>query len=132
MKETVMASDPMGTFEVPGDMRKMAEQSVEQAKKAFDGFLGAARQAASTIDKSADQARAGVLDVREKVVTFAEQNVAASFEFAQRLARAKDLQEVIKLQTEYAQTQMRNFAEQAKDLGQSAAKSAMDGMKPKV
>ena len=122
----------MGTFEVPADMRKIAEQSVEQAKKAFDGFIGAARQAASTMDKSADQARAGVMDVREKAVGFAEQNVAASFEFAQKLARAKDLQEVIRLQTEYAQSQMLMLAEQAKDLGQSDAKTAMESVKPKV
>ncbi len=127
-----MANDPAGKFEIPADMRKIAEQSVEQAKKAFDGFITAAHQAASTLDNTADKARAGARDVGEKAVGFAERNVAASFEFAQSLVRAKDVQEMMRLQAEYAQTQMRLLAEQAKELGESASKAAMEAAKPRI
>jgi phasin len=130
-KEVIMATDTTGKFEIPADMRNIAEQSVEQAKKAFDGFITAAHQAANTLDSTADKARAGAKDMSEKAVGFAEQNVAASFEFAQKLVRAKDVQEMMRLQTEYAQAQMRALADQAKELGQSAAKVAMDTAKPK-
>ena len=126
-----MATDPTGKFEIPADMRKMAEQSVEQAKKAFDGFISAAHQAAGALDSTADKARATAKDVSDKAVSFAEQNVAASFDFAQKLVRAKDVQEMMRLQTEYAQAQMKALADQAKELGQSAAKAAMDTAKPK-
>ena len=34
--------DTMKPFEVPTDMRKFAEQSVDQARQAFDGFIAAA------------------------------------------------------------------------------------------
>ena len=51
-------------------------------------------------------------------MTFAEQNIANSFEFAQKLVRAKDIQEVMALQQEYLQSQMKAMSEQAKDLGQ--------------
>ena len=43
-----------------------------------------------------------------------------SFEFAQKLVRAKDIQEVMALQQEYLQSQMKAMSEQAKDLGKAA------------
>ena len=53
---------------------------------------------------------------------FAEQNIANSFAFAQKLVRAKDIQEVMALQQEYLQSQMKAMSEQAKDLGQPPAR----------
>ena len=61
-------------------------------------------------------------------MSFAEQNIANSFEFAQKLVRAKDIQEVMALQQEYLQTQMKAMSEQAKDLG-SAATQGRDGQR---
>jgi len=65
-------------------------------------------------------------------MSFAEQNVANSFEFAQKLMRAKDIQEVMALQQEFLQSQMKVMSEQAKDLGSAATKTAMDNFKPKT
>jgi hypothetical protein len=36
-------------YEVPGEMRDFAEKSVDQARKAFDSFIGAARRTADTV-----------------------------------------------------------------------------------
>ncbi len=36
-----MVTDPMPNFEIPSEIRRITEQSVEQAKKAFDGFMTA-------------------------------------------------------------------------------------------
>jgi phasin len=109
-------------FEVPPEMRAMAEKSVEQAKKAIDGFIAAARQAASTVDNQASAARFGAKEVGDLAMRYAERNIASSFEFAQSLLRAKDVQEVMKLQSDYAKQQLTVLAEQAKDLGQKASK----------
>ena len=57
---------------------------------------------------------------------FAEQNIANSFEFAQKLVRAKDIQEVMALQQEFLKPQMQAMQAQAKDLGAAATKAAMD------
>jgi hypothetical protein len=65
-------------------------------------------------------------------MAFAEQNVAASFEFAQKLVRAKDPEEVMKLQGEYLNQQMKVLAEQAQELGQSAGKVMQETTKPKA
>ena len=96
-----MANDPWN-FEVPTQMRQFAEQSVEQARKAVDGFMTAAQKTVTTPETQAEhrpvqrQGRAA-----QKVMGFAEQNIANSFEFAQKLVRAKDIQEVMALQQEY-------------------------------
>ena len=52
----------------------------------------------------------------------AESNVAASFDFAQRLVRAKDTEEMMALQAEYVKSQMAALNEQAKELSQQATK----------
>jgi hypothetical protein len=48
--EVAMAKDPMSSFEIPPEMRNLAEKSVAQAKQAFDGFLSAAQQAISRVE----------------------------------------------------------------------------------
>ena len=80
-------------FDVPPEMRAFAEKSVEQARQAFDGFISAAHHAVNTLEGQAHTARQGAKDVTDKAMTFAEQNVASSFEFAQQLVRAKDIQD---------------------------------------
>jgi len=118
-------------FEVPAQMRQFAEQSVEQAKKAVDGFMTAAQKAAATMETHTATAQAGAKDMGTKAMAFAEQNIANSFDFAQKLVRAKDIQEVMALQTEFVKAQMQAMTEQAKELGTTATKAAMDSAKPK-
>jgi phasin len=125
-----MADNPWN-FDVPTQMRQFAEQSVEQAKKAMDGFLVAAQKTATALETQANTAQSGARDVREKVMGFAEQNIANSFEFAQKLVRAKDVQEVVALQQEFLRSQMQAMQSQAKDLGAAATKAAGDAAKPK-
>jgi phasin len=126
-----MAENPWN-FDVPTQMRQFAEQSVEQAKKAVDGFLTAAQKTAAALETQANTAQSGAKDVREKVMSFAEQNIANSFEFAQKLVRAKDMQEMLAIQQEFVRAQMQSMQEQAKDLGSAATKAAMDAAKPKT
>jgi phasin len=125
-----MADNPWN-FDVPTQMRQFAEQSIEQAKKAMDGFLSAAHKTAAALETQANTAQSGVKDVREKVMSFAEQNVANSFEFAQKLVRAKDVQELLLLQQEFLKSQMQAMQAQAKDLGTAAAKATADTTKRK-
>ena len=127
-----MANDPMWNFDVPTQMRQFAEQSVEQARKAVDGFLTAAHKTAVTMENQASTAQSGAKDMRDKVMTLAEQNINNSFEFAQKLVRAKDIQEVMALQQEFLKQQMQAMQSQAKDIGAAATKAAMDSAKPKI
>jgi phasin len=122
----------MPNFEIPAHMRQVAEQSVDQAKKAVDGFMAAAHKTMASLESQASAAQANAKDIGQRAMVFAEQNVASSFEFAQKLVRAKDLQEVMALQAEFAKTQMQAFTTQAKEMGETASKAAMDASKPKL
>lgn len=121
--------DPMKPFEVPTDMRKFAEQSVEQARRAFDSFIDAAQQAVSDMEGRARAARAGAMDVGTRAMSFAERNMTASFEFAQNLVRARDVEEILRLQTDYVKKQIEILNEQAKELADATAKAARDASK---
>ncbi len=118
-------------FELPPDMKVFAEKSVEQAKQAFEGFISATSRAVSTLEGQTETARQSAKDVTEKAMTFAQKNIASSFEFVQKLVQAKDFQEVLKLQTEYVKTQMQVLSEQAKELSESTAKAAKDATTPR-
>jgi hypothetical protein len=72
-----MAKDPFEQFAIPNEMRSFAEQSVAQARQAFDGFLQAANQAMGQFQGQAQAARSGAQEIAHKSMTYAEQNVAA-------------------------------------------------------
>ena len=116
-------------FQIPPEMRAIAEKSVEQAKQAVEGFISAAQRTASALEGQAETARKGAKDVGGKAMGFVEQNIATSFDFAQKLVRAKDVQEVLELQAAFVRTQMQALSEQAKELGQSTGKMATDPLK---
>jgi hypothetical protein len=59
----------------------------------------------------------------------ATQNVTAVFAFVQKLSQAKSFEQVVKIQTEFMETQMNSFNEQAKILGEVYTKAAQDAMK---
>jgi phasin len=120
-----MLKDPTANFEIPTEMRNLAEQSVEQAKKAFDDFITAAQKAVTAVEGQAAGAKASTKNIGEKAMAFVEKNVATSFEFAQKVVRAKDIQELTQLQTEFVKTQMPTFVEQARALGQTVAQDAV-------
>ena len=69
-------------------------------------------------------------DLAEKMETYTERNISASAECVGKLSQAKDFQEVFRIQTEFMQTQMSRFAEQAKSLGETYNKAATDATKP--
>ena len=124
-----MATNGPQQFQIPPEMRVIAEKSVEQAKQAIEGFITAAHRTVSTLEGQAETARKGAKDVGEKAMDFAQKNITSSFDFAQKLVRAKDVQEMLELQASYIKTQMQVLAEQAKELGQSSSKMATDPMK---
>lgn len=122
-----MAKEGQGSFEIPAEMRAFAEKSVEQAKQAFDTFISAAQHAVSTAESQAANARNSAKEVGELAIGFTQRNVASSFEFAEKLVRAKDAQELAALHTDYVKTQIAALTEQAKELSKKAAKMAGQG-----
>lgn len=115
-------------YEIPAEMRDLAEKSVEQARKAFEGFVGAAQKAVGQADSTTTTMQSSARAIGDKAVTFAEQNMRSAFDYAQKFVRATDMQELMSLQSEYIRTQMSALQEQAKEFGsamQNAAQSTV-------
>lgn len=119
-----MATNPNQNYEIPAEMRDFAEKSVEQARKAIDGFMSAAQKTVDTFEGSANTVQASATDATRKTFTYAEQNLTAAFDLAQRMVRAKDMQEAMQIQAEFVRTQFEAMQTQMKEFG-SLAQSAM-------
>ncbi len=119
-----MANTP---YEIPSELRDFAERSVDQARKAFEGFVTVAQKTAGTVDGAALEAQSGAKNVGSQILGFAEQNVNAAFDLAQKLVHAKDAQEAFALQSAFLQKQIDALQGQAKELGAIIQKSA-DGL----
>jgi len=125
-------SDPVHErFEIPKEVRSMAEASFVQARKTFEKFLENAEATAGSMEERGATMRAGAKDISARAIGYAEKNVQASLDYAQTLLHAKDLPEVMRLHSEYVTTQMRSLAEQASEMGQIMGKAAMEAAKPK-
>ncbi len=122
-------------LEIPPEMRAFAEKSVSEARKAFETYMDAATKAFGTVEQSAQTMQTNARELGKKAIGLAEGNVSATLDFAQKLVQAKDAEEVMRLQTEFTQAQMKSLSEQTKALGDSATqagKSAFESMKPKA
>jgi phasin len=118
-------------FEIPSELRAFTEKSVEQAKQAFDGFISAAHRTVSEFEGQAASAHQDAQKLGEKAVTFAEHNIASSFEFAQNVVRARNVEDMLKLQADYIRAQIQALTGQAKELGPQTGKTAKAAGKPK-
>jgi phasin len=116
--------DGIPHLEVPAELRAMTEKSIEQARAAFNAFMNAAQQTVSRFEDQTKAVQASAKDVSEKAMSYAERNVASTFVFADRLVHATDVRQVVSLQTEFIQAQMKELAEQAKELGETGSKIA--------
>jgi phasin len=126
-----MSDEVRERFEIPKEMRSMAEASFEQARRTFQKFLDNAQATAGSIEERGATVRAGAKDISAKAIIFAEKNAQSSLDYAQSLLHAKDLSEVMRLHSEYVTTQMRSLAEQASEMGQIMGKAAIEAAKPK-
>ena len=111
-------------FEVPAELRDFAQKSVEQARKAFEGFVNVAQKTAGAVDTANATVQANVKSVSSQALGYAEQNVNAAFDLAQKLVAVKHPQEAFALQSEYLKSQIANLQTQAKELGALIQKSA--------
>jgi len=109
-----MADTP--SFEIPPELRDLAEKNVEQARAAYGQFMDFLTQAMGAWANAPGAELGGFKLVQDKAIGFAKENAERSFALASELARAKDMQEVITLQSRYAQTQMQTFGIQAQQI----------------
>jgi phasin len=119
-----MADKP--SFEIPPEIRDLAEKNVEQARQAYGQFMDFMSQAMSAWTGAASPEAGGFKAVQDKAIAFAKENAERSFALASDLAKAKDVQDVITLQSRYVQTQMQTFGIQAQQISWLMADALRD------
>jgi hypothetical protein len=118
-------------FDLPQQMRELAERNLEQARGVYCQFIDAMAQAMS-MWLDAIPSNATTLDlkaVHERAARFAKQNGEACFAFARELTNARDMQDLLVIQSRYVQTQTQAYALQAQELGNLMAR-AFQNMRP--
>ncbi|HWJ75405.1 MAG TPA: phasin family protein [Kaistia sp.] len=113
-------------FEIPEPMRAFADKSVDQARKAFDDFMSATVKAVDKAETSTKSIQEGARDVNRQAIGFLEENVAASFEFAQKLVRARTVEELQSIHRDFLQRQVATAQAQTKTVGEALTKVATD------
>jgi|ERR1700756_3224172 hypothetical protein len=113
-----MAKDKQPFEDLSRTAAQAVEKNMQKASGAMDNYF------------SFLQSIWGSNDLTEKMKTYTEKNISTYTECVGKLSQARDFQEAIRIQTEFMQTQLSSFAEQAKSLGEAYTKAATDATKP--
>jgi phasin len=111
-------ADPTMNNLLPPEMRAFAEQGVQNAQKAFDQFMTATQRAVSAFEGQATSAHSSARGLNHKVLDFSQRNIAASFDFAQKLLHARNGEELVRLHAEFVKAQIEALTGQAQELHQ--------------
>jgi phasin len=125
-KERAMSEEVPDRFELPKEVRSMAETGFEQARGAFEKFLAGAQRTAGSIEQRGAAARADAREISAKAISCAEKNIQTSLDYAEALLKARDLPDIMRLQRDYMQSQMRALAQQANEMGQIVGRLLLD------
>ena len=98
-------------------MREMAQTTLDKAKEAVSKYMTESQKLREKADSGVRATYSTAKDMNEKAVAFAEANVAAGFDLAQRLLRAKDPQEMGTVYQNHLKEQMERMNAQFRELG---------------
>ena len=105
-------------FEIPQSMRDASEQNLKQAHAVYEQIMDFMTQAMDAWMGAlpANPMTAGFKDVQEQIMEFAKENAQAAFTLAGNISNAPTLQDVLTLQTQFAQGRMQTFVTQSQEL----------------
>ena len=106
----------------PFQLGEPAKQAMHQTQQAVDTYF-------EFLQKTILSIPTGGTEFGERAKSIAEQNITAAHEYIKKLSGAEDFQEMMRIQTEFMQAQMKAFGEQGKSLGEATAKAAASAVK---
>jgi hypothetical protein len=121
--------------EMPESVRNVMKSSIEQAKKAFDSFIGASQKAMQGVDTSSSSATGGLKALNDKIAEYTRANADANFQYAIKLADTRQLSDVVELQNAHVRETMDRYARQLddlRDLMTGIIKQSAETMTPKL
>jgi phasin len=111
-------------LEVPAELRELAEKTIDQAEKAFGMFFDAANKSITSIPNPGTE-------MSRQALSLTQQNIKAAFEHARKLVHATDLQEAMRIQSEFLKSQFTNAGEHMRQITGSVMSAARDSAKDK-
>jgi phasin len=117
-------------FEVPEQVRALAEKGVSQARDNYAKFKDAAETHNGTIEAVFTTASKGASEYSAKLVEFFKANTTASLDFAQSLFGVKTPSEAMELWTSHTRKQFETLTAQAKELAEIGKKIATETAEP--
>ena len=121
--ETPMEENAMAKDRKPAeDLSAFANQGMAQARNAVDTYFDFLKTAVSSTPS-------GGTEFGERLKSYAESNLATTYEFVRQLSQAKDLNEMVRIQTEFMQSLVKAMSEQTKELTEAYTKTASDIVK---
>jgi phasin len=111
-------------LEVPAELRELAEKTIDQAEKAFGMFFDAAGKSMASVPSPGTE-------MSRQALSFTEQNMKAAFDHARKLVHATDLQEAMRIQSEFLRSQFTNAGEHMRQITGGVMSAAKDASKGK-
>jgi phasin len=111
---------------VPESVRALAEKSVAQTRQAYDRSLDAFDTSLTTFERTFDAAGQDAIAFNRKIVDIARRNVSASFDLAASLAGAKNLADIVELQSAFWRKQFGVLMAQAEEVRALSTKVTTD------
>jgi hypothetical protein len=97
-------------------VERLVDKTVAQTRGAADDYFNLVQKAFSLYPT-------GGTELAEKMKSYTEQNISAVGDFLHKLSQARDFQDIIRIQTEYTQTQFSIWTEQTKGLTEAFTKN---------
>ena len=116
-----MAKEPTTNFpeqsaqsamQVQNWLREMMEQNLNQTRSVLDGLLTTASKAVAGIDQQATE-------IRGRTMSLAQETLSNTFDFAHKLVHARQMSDLLNLQSEFFSRQAQVVAAQSKEVGES-------------
>ena len=117
-------------FEVPEQMRALAEKGVSQARDSYARFKDVAESHNGTIEAVFTTASKGASEYSAKLMEMMKANTTSTLDFAQELLGIKSPSDAIELWSAHARKQFETFTAQSKELAELSQKVATETVEP--
>ncbi len=115
---------------VPESVRLLAEKTVNQTREAYERGKELLEESIDALERSFDAAGQGATAFNRKLIDIAQRNLNSGFDLAKNLAAAKNLGEIVELQSAFIRSQFDVFASQAGEIRALTTKIAADTTEP--
>ena len=115
---------------VPESVRLLAEKTVNQTREAYERGKESLEELIDALERSFDAAGQGATAFNRKLIDIAQRNLNSGFDLAKNLAAAKNLGEIVELQSAFIRSQFDVFASQAGEIRALTTKIAADTTEP--